>query len=156
MPDCGISTDTISGFCGETEEEHQDTVSLMKEVQYDMAYMFKYSERPKTLAERKYEDDVPEEVKARRLDEMIETHKQNVTARTKLYMGYVQKILIEGISKKSANDYYGRNSQSMVVIIPKGEGYTLGDYVDVMTTDCTVMTLIGHVVKAYPRDLAMK
>ena len=151
MPEAAISTDIITGFCGETEEQHLDTLSLMKEVGYDMTYMFKYSERPKTLAERKYEDDVPEAVKSRRLEEVIEMHLANVAVQTKKYVGYVQKVLIEGISKKSQDHYYGRNTQNAVVVFPKGEGYTLGEFVDVMTTDCTAVTLIGDVVKAYPK-----
>ncbi len=151
MPDCAISTDIITGFCGETEEEHQDTLSLMKEVSYEMTYMFKYSERPKTLAERKYDDDVPEEVKSRRLQEIIDVHLANATIQTKKYIGYSQRVLIEGVSKKSEDYYYGRNSQSIVVVFPKGEGYQPGDFVDVMTTDSTAVTLIGNVLKVYPR-----
>lgn len=151
MPECAISTDIITGFCGETEEEHQDTLSLMKEVRYEMTYMFKYSERPKTLAERKYEDDVPEEVKSRRLQEIIDVHLANATIQTKKYIGYPQRILIEGISKKSEDFYYGRNSQSVVAVFPKGEGYQPGDFVDVLTTDSTAVTLIGNVVKIYPK-----
>lgn len=151
MPDCAISTDIITGFCGETEAEHQDTISLMNEVKYEMTYMFKYSERPKTLAERKYKDDVPEHVKARRLQEIIDVHLANATLQTQKYIGYTQRVLIEGTSKKSAEYYYGRNTQSVVVVFPKGEGYKPGDFVDVFTTDATAVTLIGNVVKAYPR-----
>jgi tRNA-2-methylthio-N6-dimethylallyladenosine synthase len=146
LPNCAISTDIITGFCGETEEEHQDTLSLMREVRYEMTYMFKYSERPKTLAERKYEDDVPEDVKSRRLDDVIALHLENVTRETKKYVGYAQRVLIEGISKKSDDHYFGRNDQNVVVIFPKGDSYTLGEYVDVLTTECTAVTLIGHVV----------
>ena len=101
MPDCAISTDVITGFCGETEEEHQDTLSLMEKVRYEMAFMFKYSERPKTLAERKFEDDIPEEVKGRRLQEVIALQMQGAAQRTKQHVGKVQRILIEGTSKKS-------------------------------------------------------
>ncbi len=152
IPNCGISTDIISGFCGETEEEHQDTLSLIAKMKYDMAYMFKYSERPKTLAERKFEDDVPEEVKQRRLAEVIELQLKNSAEQTKRYVGYVQKILIEGVSKKSDDFYYGRNSQYAVAVFPKGEGYAPGQFVDVMTTESAAVTLIGHVVKSYPKN----
>jgi tRNA-2-methylthio-N6-dimethylallyladenosine synthase len=146
MPDCSISTDVIAGFCGETETEHQDTLSLMAEVQYDMAYMFKYSERPKTLAERKFEDDIPEETKTRRLLEIIDLQMKSAAARTRQHVGKVQRVLIEGISKKSADHYHGRNSQNVVVVFPKGEGYAPGQYVDVLSEDCTSVTLLGRVV----------
>jgi tRNA-2-methylthio-N6-dimethylallyladenosine synthase len=146
MPDCAISTDIISGFCGETEEEHQDTLSLMKEVGYEMAYMFKYSERPKTLAERKYEDDVPEEVKARRLQEVIDVHLENVGFRTRAMVGKTHRVLIEGTSKKSDQHFHGRNSQSMVVVFPKKEGINPGQYVNVLATSSTSVTLIGEIV----------
>jgi tRNA-2-methylthio-N6-dimethylallyladenosine synthase len=151
MPECAISTDIIAGFCGETDEEHQDTVSLMNEVKYDMCFMFKYSERPKTLAERKYEDDVPEEEKTRRLQEIIDTHLKNVESRTKQYVGYTQRVLIEGISKRSQDFFQGRNTQNAVVVFPKKEGIELGQYVDVHTTESTIVTLIGHIVN--PADV---
>lgn len=146
MPDCAISTDIIAGFCGETEEQHADTISLMKEVGYEMAYMFKYSERPKTLAERKYEDDVPDEVKGRRLQEIIEVQMQSAAKRTKQHVGKVQRVLIEGTSKKSEGHYQGRNSQNMVVVFPKKDGIKPGDYVMVKNIDCTSVTLIGEIV----------
>ena len=145
MPDAGISTDIITGFCGETEEEHQATISLMKEVCYDMAYMFKYSERPKTLAERKYEDDVPEEVKSQRLTEIIELQQASSLICSKLHVGKIQRVLIEGVSKKSDDHYYARNSQSAVVIFPKGN-LKVGTYVNVRITECTTVTLMGEVV----------
>jgi tRNA-2-methylthio-N6-dimethylallyladenosine synthase len=151
MPNCGISTDIITGFCGETEEEHKDTLSLMAEVKYDLAYMFKYSERPRTLAERKFEDDVPEEVKGNRLREVIEVQMKSSAERTKTYVGYEQKVLIEGFSKKSDQHYHGRNTQNVVVVFPIGEGYQPGDYVDVMVNECTAVTLLGNVTKAYPQ-----
>jgi tRNA-2-methylthio-N6-dimethylallyladenosine synthase len=151
MPDAAISTDVIAGFCGETDTEHQDTMSLMAEVKYDMAYMFKYSERPKTLAERKYEDDVPEEVKSSRLLEIINLQMEGAAFRTKSHLGKTQKVLIEGLSKKSENHYYGRNSQNVVVVFPKSEDYSPGEYVDVHNVDCTSVTLIGEVVKSYPK-----
>ena len=147
MPDAAISTDVITGFCGETEEEHQDTMSLMAEVCYDMAYMFKYSERPKTLAERKYEDDISEETKSRRLTEIIDQQMQNAAKCTKQYVGRVQRVLIEGTSKKSAEHFQGRNSQNLVVVFPKTDRYQLGQYVMVQMIDCTSVTLIGEVVE---------
>ncbi len=147
MPDAAISTDVIAGFCGETEEEHADTLSLMEQVGYDMAYMFKYSERPKTLAERKYEDDVPEEVKGRRLTEIIDLQMKSAAKRTKQHVGKVQRVLIEGTSKKSAEHYQGRNSQNVVVVFPKTDRYQLGQYVQVRMLDCTSVTLIGEVVE---------
>jgi tRNA-2-methylthio-N6-dimethylallyladenosine synthase len=152
MPNCAISTDVIAGFCGETEEEHQETISLMAEVGYDMAYMFKYSERPRTLAERKFEDDIPEETKGRRLKEIIDVQMESAAKRTKAHLGKVQKVLIEGISKKSEDHFYGRNSQNVVMVFPKGD-YGIGDYVDVQSTDCTSVTLMGDVVKIYPKQV---
>ncbi|MDZ4823463.1 MAG: tRNA (N6-isopentenyl adenosine(37)-C2)-methylthiotransferase MiaB [Flavobacteriales bacterium] len=152
MPHCGISTDIITGFCGETEEEHQDTISLMSSVQYELAYMFKYSERPKTLAERKYDDDLPEEVKGRRLQEVIDVQMKNSAIRTKKYVGYVQRVLVEGVSKKSENHFFGRNTQNVVVVFPKKNNINKGGYVDVLTTDCTSVTLLGHVIKVYPNN----
>jgi tRNA-2-methylthio-N6-dimethylallyladenosine synthase len=148
MPDCAISTDVIAGFCGETEDEHQATVSIMKEVKYDMAYMFKYSERPKTLAERKYEDDVPEEVKTKRLQEIIDVQMQCAAERTKAHVGKIQKVLIEGTSKKSEAQYCGRNSHNVMVVFPKKDGYEPGQYVTVKMMDCTSVTLIGEVVES--------
>jgi len=146
MPDAGISTDIITGFCGETEEEHQATISLMNEVCYDMAYMFKYSERPKTLAERKYKDDVPEEVKSNRLTEIIALQQASSLLRSKVHVGKIQRVLIEGVSKKSHDHFYARNSQSAVVIIPKGN-LKEGTYVNVRVTGCTTVTLMGEVVE---------
>lgn len=146
MPDCGISTDVITGFCGETEAEHADTISLMKEVAYDFAYMFMYSERPKTLAERKFKDDVPEEIKKRRLQEVIDLQRQHSEIKTKAGVGKIHRVLIEGISKKSDEMLSGRNSQNTTVVFPKG-GHKKGDYVNVLVTSCTSSTLIGEVVK---------
>ncbi|MGZ3863092.1 MAG: tRNA (N6-isopentenyl adenosine(37)-C2)-methylthiotransferase MiaB [Bacteroidia bacterium] len=145
IPDCGISTDVITGFCSETEEEHKDTLSLMELVKYDFAYMFFYSERPKTLAERKYEDDIPEEVKKRRLAEVIELQKAHSAQRIKEAVGKVHRVLIEGISKKSDEMMMGRNSQNAVVVFPKGD-HKKGTYVNVLADNCTGTTLIGKVV----------
>jgi tRNA-2-methylthio-N6-dimethylallyladenosine synthase len=150
MPDCAISTDVITGFCGETELEHQDTLSLMELVRYEMAFMFKYSERPKTLAERKYEDDVEEEVKGRRLQEVIALQMQGAAERTKQHVGKLQRVLIEGTSKKSDEHLQGRNSQNIVVVFPKTMECAPGDYADVMTNDCTSVTLIGELINVYP------
>lgn len=147
IPDCAISTDIIAGFCGETEEQHQDTLSLMAEVRYDMAYMFKYSERPRTLAERKFEDDVPEEVKGRRLTEIIELQKECSAERTAALAHGTQRVLIEGVSKKSDDELKGRNTQNTVVVFPKGD-YAPGQYVDVNITGNTAVTLLGEVVPA--------
>ena len=151
MPDCAISTDVITGFCGETELEHQDTLSLMGLVRYEMAFMFKYSERPKTLAERKFEDDVEEEVKGRRLQEVIALQMQGAAERTKQHVGKMQRVLVEGTSKKSEEHLQGRNSQNIVVVFPKTMECAPGDYADVMTNDCTSVTLIGELINVYPR-----
>ena len=147
IPDCAISTDIIAGFCGETEEQHQDTLSLMAEVRYDMAYMFKYSERPRTLAERKFEDDVPEDVKGRRLTEIIQLQKECSAERTAALAHGTQRVLIEGVSKKSDDELKGRNTQNTVVVFPKGD-YAPGQYVDVNITGNTAVTLLGEVVPA--------
>jgi tRNA-2-methylthio-N6-dimethylallyladenosine synthase len=151
MPDCAISTDVITGFCGETEEEHKDTLSLMEQVRYEMAFMFKYSERPKTLAERKFEDDVPDEVKGRRLQEVIALQMQGAAERTKQHVGHIQRVLVEGTSKKSEDHLQGRNSQNIVVVFPKTMDCAPGDYADVMANDCTSVTLIGELINVYPR-----
>jgi tRNA-2-methylthio-N6-dimethylallyladenosine synthase len=151
MPDCAISTDVITGFCGETDDEHADTISLMAEVKYEMAFMFKYSERPKTLAERKFEDDVPEEIKGSRLQEVIELQMKGAAERTRSHVGRVHRILVEGFSKKSQEHLQGRNSQNIVIVFPKAMDCAPGDYADVMTHDCTSVTLIGELTKVYPR-----
>jgi tRNA-2-methylthio-N6-dimethylallyladenosine synthase len=152
MPDCAISTDVITGFCGETEAEHQDTLSLMEHIRYEMAFMFKYSERPKTLAERKFEDDIPDEVKGRRLQEVIALQMQGAAERTKQHVGKVQRVLIEGTSKKSEDHLQGRNSQNIVVVFAKTMDCAPGDYADVMANDCTSVTLIGELINVYPRN----
>lgn len=153
MPDCAISTDVITGFCGETDDEHADTISLMAEVKYEMAFMFKYSERPKTLAERKFEDDVPEEIKGSRLQEVIELQMKGAAERTRSHVGRVHRILVEGFSKKSQEHLQGRNSQNIVIVFPKAMDCAPGDYADVMTHDCTSVTLIGELTKVYPRTI---
>lgn len=144
-PDCGISTDMISGFCGETEAEHQDSVDLMKRVQYDYAYMFAYSERPNTPAAKKFKDDIPEEEKQRRLAEIIALQRESSMLKNRNQVGKVSRVLIEGISKRSANQLYGRNDQNAVVVFDKGN-YQKGQYVNVLVTDCTGGTLLGEVI----------
>ena len=146
IPGCGISTDVITGFCGETEEQHRETLSLMEEVRYDFAFMFAYSERPKTLAERKYKDDVPEEVKKRRLSEVVALQRTHSEYNIRNMVGQVHKVLIEGFSKKSDDMLMGRNSQNAVVVFPKKE-YKTGQYVLVKVDRCTSSTLIGEVVE---------
>ena len=147
IPGCAISTDIITGFCGETEEEHQDTLSLMDLVQYDFAYMFKYSERPKTLAERRFTDDVPEEVKGRRLNEIIEKQLAHSLASNQKLVGTVQKVLIEGNSKRSEEHLYGRTGSNVMVVFPK-ENQQKGQYVEVRITDCTSATLMGEIIQS--------
>ena len=145
IPDCGISSDIITGFCSETEEDHQETLSLMRAVNYDFAYMFSYSERPKTLAERKYKDDVPEAVKSRRLSEIVALQRENSSIKTQQGLGKTYEVLIEGFSKKSTDMLMGRNSQNLVVVFPK-KNYKKGDYVNVLITSCTTSTLIGEIL----------
>ncbi|HKL03454.1 MAG TPA: tRNA (N6-isopentenyl adenosine(37)-C2)-methylthiotransferase MiaB [Cryomorphaceae bacterium] len=145
MPDCAISTDIITGFCGETDADHQDTVSLMKEVEYEFAYMFKYSERPKTLADRKYEDDVPENVKQERLAEIIEIQNASSLKRNKASVGGTFEVLVEGVSKKSDKEFFGRNSQNAVVVFERGDA-EIGKYATVKVTDCTSATLKGELI----------
>ncbi|WP_114783427.1 tRNA (N6-isopentenyl adenosine(37)-C2)-methylthiotransferase MiaB [Botryobacter ruber] len=141
--DCGISSDMISGFCTETEEEHQDTLSLMDYVQFDYSYMFFYSERPGTLAARKLEDDIPLETKKRRLEEVINKQRELSLLRNKRDVGKVHKVLVENFSKKSKDFLSGRNDQNKVVIFPKMH-YKKGDYVNVLVNDCSVGTLFGE------------
>lgn len=143
IPSCAISTDIITGFCGETEDEHRETLSLMQEVEYDFAFMFAYCERPKTLAERKYKDDVPEEIKKQRLNEVMALQKMSGEKRVREQAGKIHKVLIEGISKKDENMFFGRNSQNVVVVFPK-ENFKKGEYVNVMVDRCTTTTLIGR------------
>lgn len=145
IPDCSISQDMIAGFPSETEEDHQDTLSLLEKIKYDFGYMYAYSERPGTLAERKMEDDVPEAVKKRRLAEIIALQREHGHYRTKQHLGKIEEVLIEGASKKSDSQWMGRNSQSTVVVFPK-ENYKVGDFVNVKINDCTSATLIGEAV----------
>ncbi len=145
LPGCSISTDIITGFCSETEEEHKETLSLMEWAGFDFAYMFKYSERPGTKAAKKLKDDVPEEVKSRRLTEIIELqNKLSQRAKTK-DINRVYEVLVEGISKKSENDLFGRTSQNKVVVFPR-KNYKPGDIINVRINDCTSATLLGEPV----------
>jgi len=150
IPGCAISTDMITGFCTETEEEHQETLSMMDYVQYYFAYMFMYSERPGTLAAKRYADDIPEPVKLRRLQEVVAKQQQHSHIRLLALIGTTQKVLIEGFSKKSKNDYAGRSDQNMMVIFPVGEGYKPGEYVNVLIERCTTATLMGIVIPQTP------
>ena len=145
IPDCGISQDMIAGFPTETEEDHQDTLKLMEYVKYDFGYMFAYSERPGTLAERKMEDDVPEEIKKRRLSEIVNLQQAHGAYRTQQHLGKIEEVLIEKSSKKSDAHWAGRNSRNTMVVFPK-EHYKVGDFVNVKITDCTSATLIGEAV----------
>jgi tRNA-2-methylthio-N6-dimethylallyladenosine synthase len=145
IPDCGISTDTISGFCTETEEDHLETLSLMEWVGYEFSYMFKYSERPKTLAERKFGDDVPEPVKQRRLSEIINLQSKLSLISNKRDLNKVFQVLVEGKSKRSNEFLSGRTPQNKVVIFPK-EHHQPGDFVNVLITECTPATLIGTAI----------
>jgi tRNA-2-methylthio-N6-dimethylallyladenosine synthase len=135
----------IAGFPTETEEDHQDTLSLMEYVKYDFGFMFAYSERPGTLAARKMEDDVPEEVKKRRLNEIIDLQQKIGLERTQRFIGQEVEVLIEKESKRSDAHWSGRNSQNTVVVFPK-ENYKVGEFVLVKITDCTAATLIGEAV----------
>jgi tRNA-2-methylthio-N6-dimethylallyladenosine synthase len=146
ISDCAISTDVITGFCSETDDEHNDTVSMMDYVKYDFAYMFKYSERPGTLAAKRYADDIPEEIKQNRLQQIVAKQQEYSFYRMQARIGKVEKVLIEGYSKKSDKDYCGRSDQNAMVIFPVGENYKPGQYVNVLIERSTSATLIGRVV----------
>ncbi len=143
--DCGISHDLITGFCTETEEDHQETLSLLEEVKFDFGYMFTYSERPGTPAAKKYADDVPEATKQRRLTEIIEKQHVHSLMKNEKAVGKVHKVLIEGFSKKSNDFWAGRNDENKVIVFPKG-GFKKGEYVNVLVTECTKATLLGKIV----------
>ena len=142
LPNASISSDFIAGFCTETEEQHRDTITLMEEVAFDFSYMYYYSERPGTLAEKKMEDDVPEEVKKRRLNDIIQLQQAHSLHNCQKFIGQTVEVLIEGSSKKSDAHWKGRNSQSSVVIFPKGDEQ-IGDFVNVFIETSTTATLIG-------------
>lgn len=143
VPDCAIATDIIAGFCGETEEEHQATLSLMREVGYSYAYMFKYSVRDNTFAARNYTDDVPETLKIKRLEEIIALQQELSLQHNQRDVGKTFEVLVEGTSKRSADQLFGRTSQNKVVVFPKGN-HQKGDYVNVTITSCTAATLIAN------------
>ena len=145
LPDCGISSDIIAGFCTETDEDHQDTLSIMEYSKYDMSYMFFYSERPGTLAARRYTDDVPLETKKQRLSEIVALQGRLSRESNEKDLGKTFKVLVEGPSKKNPDEWMGRNSQNKVIVFPKPEGLRKGDYLEVTVTDCTQATLIGKV-----------
>lgn len=147
VPDCGISSDIIAGFCSETEEDHQQTLSIMEWVKYDMNYMFFYSERPGTLAARKFEDDIPIETKKRRLAEIIRLQQQHSFEKNREDIGKVFKVLVEGNSKKSDRELCGRNDQNKMIVFPKnGQEHKPGSYLQVKVKDCTSATLLGEIV----------
>ncbi|MDR2848432.1 MAG: tRNA (N6-isopentenyl adenosine(37)-C2)-methylthiotransferase MiaB [Bacteroidales bacterium] len=145
LPDCAISTDLIAGFCTETEDDHRDSLSLMQQALFDYAFMFKYSVRPNTPAARKMTDDVPEEVKSRRLQEIIDLQGQLSAQSKQRFIGQTIEVLAESVSKKSPDKLSGRSSQNMVVVFPK-KHYAPGDYVQVHITACTPATLLGEVI----------
>lgn len=145
IPEMALSQDMIAGFCGETEDDHKDTLDLMEQVKYSFGFMFAYSERPGTLAARKMEDDVPLAIKKRRLQEIIDLQQQHSLYRAQEHVGKVQEVLIEGTSKKNPNEWKGRNTQNTVVVFAK-ENYKLGDFVNVQINDCTSTTLKGVAV----------
>ena len=145
IPEMSLSQDMIVGFCGETEEDHQDTLELMEYVKYDFGFMFTYSERPGTLAAKKMVDDVPHKIKKRRLQEIIDLQQEHALYRTQQHIGKIEEFLIEGTSKKNPNEWKGRNTQNTVAVFPK-DNYKLGDFVMVKVEDCTSATLKGTVV----------
>ncbi|NIG53991.1 tRNA (N6-isopentenyl adenosine(37)-C2)-methylthiotransferase MiaB [Chitinophaga sp. Cy-1792] len=145
LPDCGISTDIITGFCTETEEEHQETMAMMEFVRYDLAYMYYYSERPGTLAARRYQDDIPEDVKKRRLAEIVALFRGHSLESMQQDVGRTCKVLVEGFSKRSEDDLYGRNEQNKVIVFPR-QNFKKGDYVMVRVESCTSGTLKGVAV----------
>ena len=150
IPDCGISSDIIAGFCTEEDADHKDTLDIMEYSRYDMSYMFFYSERPGTLAERRYKDDVPLDVKKKRLQEIVDVQGKLSHASNKMDIGKTFAVLIEGDSKRSDKDWMGRSSQNKVIVFPK-ENYQLkkGDYVTVKVNDCTQATLLGQIIFNY-------
>ncbi|MDR9409347.1 MAG: TRAM domain-containing protein, partial [Balneolaceae bacterium] len=146
IPDVSLSTDIITGFCDETEEEHADTLSLMKKVRFDLAYMFAYSERERTLAHRKYDDNVPEDVKKRRLSEIIEQQMNIQKENNKQEIGKRHLVLVEGESKRSSEQLSGRTDTNKMVVFDRKD-FQKGDYVEVEITDCTSATLMAKPVK---------
>jgi tRNA-2-methylthio-N6-dimethylallyladenosine synthase len=145
IPGCGLSTDIITGFCTETEDDHQETIDIVKQCKFDLAYMYAYSERPGTLAARRYADDIPEEVKSRRLSEIIDVHRINSHNSNLADVGMVYDVLVEGPSKKKSDDYCGRTDKNKMVVFPKGASQKC-DYVKVLITGCTSGTLLGELI----------
>ena len=145
IPEMSLSQDMIVGFCGETEQDHQDTLELMKYVKYDFGFMFAYSERPGTLAGNKMDDNIPHAVKKRRLQEIIDLQQEHALYRTQQHLGKTEEVLIEGTSKKNSNEWKGRNTQNTVIVFAK-ENYKLGDFVNVKVENCTSATLKGTAV----------
>ena len=145
IPEMSLSQDMIVGFCGETEQDHKDTLELMEYVKYDFGFMFAYSERPGTLAGNKMDDDIPNSIKKRRLQEVINLQQEHALYRTQQHLGKTEEVLIEGTSKKNPNEWKGRNTQNTVIVFPK-EHYKMGDFVMVKVQDCTSATLKGSAV----------
>lgn len=146
IPDCAISTDVIIGFCTETEEEHRDTLSMMDYVQYDFAYMYTYSERPGTLAAKRFDDDIPQDVKTRRFNEILAKQQEGSHKRLLNHIGQTYRVLIDGLSKKSDLDFSGKTEYNITVIFPVTGDHKPGDYVDVLIDRCTPATLLGNIV----------
>jgi len=146
IPDCGISTDMITGFCTETDEDHKASLSLFDYCKYDLAYLYYYSERPGTLAERRFKDDVPLDVKKKRLQELVNLYREHSLRTMRKEIGKTFKILVEGFSKKSEEQLQGRTDQNKVVIFAK-ENFKKGEYVFIKINDCTAGTLFGEVLK---------
>jgi tRNA-2-methylthio-N6-dimethylallyladenosine synthase len=147
IPSCGLSSDIIAGFCTETESDHNNTIQVMEHSAYDMSYMFFYSERPGTLAERRYKDDVALDIKKRRLQEIVEVQNRLSLKSNQKDLGKTFKVLIEATSKRSEFDWMGRNSQNKVIVFGKGtHNYKPGDYVNVSVKECTQATLLGEIV----------
>jgi len=145
IPECSVSTDIIAGFCTETEEDHKDTLSLMEWAGFDFAYMFKYNERPGTKAAESLPDDVPDEIKTKRLNEIINLQNKISAKSKKADVGKIHRVLVEGYSKRSTNFLYGRTSQNKVVVFP-AENCQIGEYVNVMVEKCTSATLTGRLI----------
>jgi tRNA-2-methylthio-N6-dimethylallyladenosine synthase len=151
LPGCGITSDIIAGFCSETEEDHNDTLSIMEYSNYDYSYMFCYSERPGTLAQRRYADDVPEKVKKKRLTEIVETQNRLSLESNQKDIGGIFEVLIEGSSKKSDENWMGRSSHNKVVVFPKdNHDCKPGEYVHVKVDKCTQGTMMGKIVAVIP------
>lgn len=146
VPDCGLSTDIIAGYCGETEEDHQATLSLMRYCKYDAAFMFKYSERPGTFADRHFSDDIPENEKIRRLNEIIALQQELSAAQNKECIGKTYEVLIEGISKRSTQQFYGRTEQNRTAVFDRGN-HKIGDFVKIRVTDATAATLLAELAE---------